>query len=601
MILLPYLHFFSFNLYIFLSIYIFLKNRTRRLNQTMALSFTGLGVWSFSMTFIHNPTVTKETAHLFTDIGALGWCSFSSLFLWFILELSRQEAWLKKRWTYTALFVPPLFFLLVQWSNHLFVDHVQTNYGWKPIYSDAFWPLIFASYYVLYMSGGLYLCFRMIREAREPGLVKQAKIIIATILPTLLFGFLTDTLLPVLGIHTIPNIANILVFIWVFGVVYAVAKYKFLSINPATAADNIISTMFDSLILLDLDGNIVNTNQATSRLLGYPEEELKQTSFVNLLPGDGSGDGCLAEIAGGHVKNRDIILQTRDGRHVHVLFSSSILKDEYGAPVGTVCIARDISERKQWETESLKRKKLESLGILAGGIAHDFNNLLSILMGNISIAKSGLKPGEHTYRFLEKAEDASKKAAKLASRFITFSDGGWLKNEPIRLEDLLENAGQLPPQAHGVTLAVDIPTDLPPVVGDLEQLEQALKNIFLNAVEAMPGGGAIGVRAEITSPGEIDVKLLRNDYRYITVIVRDNGPGIPRENLEKVFDPYFSTKKEVSQKGLGLGLTTSYSIIKKHDGHISVESQEGRGTTVKLHLPVFEEKDDGPEQDGSKG
>jgi signal transduction histidine kinase len=252
-----------------------------------------------------------------------------------------------------------------------------------------------------------------------------------------------------------------------------------------------------------------------------------------------------------------------------------------------------MSGRIKLEEEVFKGKKLESIGLLAGGIAHDFNNLLSIIMGNLALAREHIPPGTAA-NFLKKAEDVSAKAAELATKFITFSPGGWLSSKPVSLSRLLDNmkASGLPGAKKNVFYDIDLPGDLKTVRGDEEQLNQAMQSIFLNAVEAVPDeGGVITIRAENTTLGTQNKFLLKKG-EYVKISTGDNGEGIPAEIMEKIFDPYFSTKDKTYQKGLGLGLTLCYTIVKKHDGHIDVESSPeigngiGSGTTVTLYLPV---------------
>ncbi|MCP5104920.1 MAG: PAS domain S-box protein, partial [bacterium] len=409
----------------------------------------------------------------------------------------------------------------------------------------------------------------------------------------------TDTILPLLNIHFIPNLGDTFVLIWAFAVVYGMAKYKFLTITPATAAANILATMFDLLVLLDLKGDIVAINKSVSHLSGYSEDVLKGRPVEILLrPEFSKDDPVKMTIAEGNLKNKDFVFKTKAGKEIPVLFSSSILRDEAGAAAGIVCIAKDISERRKLEAEIFNSKKLESIGILAGGIAHDFNNLLAVIMGNLALAQEDIPPDKNAYTLLEKAQAVSLKAAELAEKFITFSPGGWLKKKETFLSRILKDmeAAGLPGTGINISYAVAVPGNLALIDGDEDQLKLVVENLFRNAVEAISGNekkdGTISVSAEntiIQNPEDQNKFLLKKGH-YVKISIKDNGAGIPAHNIEKVFDPYFSTKEDFSRKGLGLGLTTCYSIIKKHDGHITIQSEEGKGTTVTLYLPAFKEK-----------
>ncbi len=441
------------------------------------------------------------------------------------------------------------------------------------------------------MGIGLFLIINSRRKTQNSIHKKQALVIFTTTMTALVLGSFTDVVFPVLGLHMIPNIADSFVLILVLGIVYAMVKYKFLTITPAAAANDIIFTMNDCLILLDLQGNIVTANKATLETLAYEQKQLDNVPVSILFTAAEINRGIVEEITGeSNFKDKELAFKTREGKEVPVLFSKSILKDNAETPGGIVCIAKDISERKKLEEEILKTKRLESIGILAGGIAHDFNNLLSVILGNISLVQLEVSPQDKIYKFLSDLEKAALKAGEITGKFISFSQGGWLMREKITLSDILKNAMESEPglQNENISYEIDIPEDLLPIHGDKRQLSQVMLNLFLNAIEAMPGeeGGRIVVSAEnttITPENQFQLK----PGKYVRILIEDNGTGIPAEILDKVFDPYFSTKEKGTQKGLGLGLTLCYSIIKRHDGHIHLKSEQGKGTTVFIHLPAF--------------
>jgi signal transduction histidine kinase len=268
--------------------------------------------------------------------------------------------------------------------------------------------------------------------------------------------------------------------------------------------------------------------------------------------------------------------------------------ESYGAPIlweGQPAVLEsviDITRRKKTETELIKSRKMESVGILAGGIAHDFNNLLAVIVGNTSMLKLSCASDSKMYSFLDNVEKASAQAADLAQKFITFAEGGWVIRKEIRLAKILEDTASFSPEIENIPFQIDLSPNLDSIYADERQLRQVMTNLILNAHEA--NNNSKNKKIVVTAR---NIELEKGNHfslkngKYVQVSVIDNGVGIPPELTEKIFDPYFSTKDTVGQKGLGMGLAICYSIVNKHDGHISINSEVERGTTVDLYLPVF--------------
>ena len=249
-------------------------------------------------------------------------------------------------------------------------------------------------------------------------------------------------------------------------------------------------------------------------------------------------------------------------------------------------ISRDISSRKKLEEATLTGKKLESVGILAGGIAHDFNNLLQVISGNISLAKELAAENDQAVDLLADAEQATRQASDLTKRLIAFSKGGTPAKKKIMIADLIRDTTLFSLSGSPVKCEFEIAENLRPVEADAGQLEQVISNIVLNATEAMPNGGTLRVCAEnIAAGAEIDPSL--SSGGHIRISFRDTGIGISKENLPRLFDPYFTGKKMGVQKGMGLGLAVCHFIIRNHNGLIRVASALGEGSTFSVYLPAL--------------
>ena len=278
---------------------------------------------------------------------------------------------------------------------------------------------------------------------------------------------------------------------------------------------------------------------------------------------------------------------TKDGKEKWLDDRTYMQRDEKGMVTHYQGIVLDITERRSLEAHLQHAQKLESIGILAGGIAHDFNNLLSVIMGNIELAKDDMKPEVGISEFLAGAEKASFQAQELTKQLITFSKGGAPVKKIDSIGELVKETTNFSILGANVKCEFSIPHDLWLVDFDEGQMKHAINNIIVNAVEFMTDSGTIDVKAEnfnVTTEQGLPITA----GKYIKISIRDQGVGIPAEHLSMVFDPYFSTKEMGIQKGMGLGLTTTYSIINRHDGHITIESERGVGTTFALYLPVYE-------------
>lgn len=236
------------------------------------------------------------------------------------------------------------------------------------------------------------------------------------------------------------------------------------------------------------------------------------------------------------------------------------------------------------QTRALEKvAQIQSLGILAGGIAHDFNNLLTAVIGNLSLARLKSKEGdaEQAGLLIREAEEASLRARDLTRQLLAFSKGGSPLKEVTSIEDIVRDTALFVASGSDVTCEFNFGENLMNVSIDVNQISQVIQNIVLNAIQAMPKGGRIVISAENVNLFKRDLKSGRRG-KFVKLSIRDTGPGIPKKIIDRIFDPYFSTK----ESGSGLGLTLSLSIIQNHNGFINVSSREGSGTLFELFLPA---------------
>jgi signal transduction histidine kinase/ActR/RegA family two-component response regulator len=294
----------------------------------------------------------------------------------------------------------------------------------------------------------------------------------------------------------------------------------------------------------------------------------------------------LKQVLDGKKHREEFLYELDDEISYYDISFNPIVKD--GETIGITEFTRDITDRKKAEEEMLKLQKLESIGVLAGGIAHDFNNILTGIMGNISLAEVMLESDREPAAVLERlqeAEKASMRARDLTQQLLTFSKGGAPIKKPADMAEILQDITNFALSGSSVRCEFAIPEDLWKVEIDESQMSQVINSLVINAKQAMPGGGIINISAENVEIDSGTIIPLKKGT-YIKITVKDHGIGIPESIIQRVFEPFFTTK----QAGSGLGLATSYSIIIKHGGYITVESEMGVGTTFYVYLPAFAEE-----------
>jgi signal transduction histidine kinase/CheY-like chemotaxis protein len=280
-----------------------------------------------------------------------------------------------------------------------------------------------------------------------------------------------------------------------------------------------------------------------------------------------------------------------DGSVHYITSRGRLVRDDKGQPARIYGILWDITDQRRLEQELIETEKLESIGTLAGGIAHDFNNLLQGVFGFISMAKLTFDQKEKSLAMLAQAEKALHQSVNLTSQLLTFSKGGKPVKKVFALRPLIENSVAFALSGSRVTYKMVFGEKLRAVEADEGQISQVIQNIILNADQAMPLGGMIRVSVRnITAAAIVPPADLQGDL--VEISIRDQGTGIPAEHLMRVFDPYFTTK----EKGSGLGLATSYSIVKNHGGLVRVQSEVGKGTTFFIYLPASDAKGEEPDR-----
>lgn len=326
---------------------------------------------------------------------------------------------------------------------------------------------------------------------------------------------------------------------------------------------------------LDAAGRITGWSGGAEEMTGYGSCEVagKECSFLydQEQAVNNSGPGYCGEC----------FIRCRDGGLRKVLKTGSSLFNASGEITGSVEILEDPARITGFWEEVLRVRKLESLGVLAGGIAHNFNNVLTGIMASVSLARDKAGPGSEVDHILQAVESASAVAKNMAQELLIFAKGGSPVRRLMQVGPVIKEYAVLATRIKGVRCEFRIQDALAGVEADEGQLGLVIKHMVVNAVQAMPEGGVIKISAEnvlLEPASEIPLK----EGAYVRILIEDSGEGIPEEVLPKIFDPYFTTR----DKGAGLGLAVSYSVIKKHDGHITVKSRPCGGSAFSIYLPA---------------
>lgn len=344
---------------------------------------------------------------------------------------------------------------------------------------------------------------------------------------------------------------------------------------------SLIENLPNFICRFDQEMRYMYANPAGEKVIGRPlkdiigktPQELGVPSWISSV----WNENIQSVLATAEEKSLDFEYPTEKG----VKYYQSRLIPEFGGdnlPQSVMFVKNDVTDYNRAKEEQAKASKLESIGILAGGIAHDFNNILTVILGNISLAKMNISSEDRIFKRLTESEKACFQAKNLTQQLLTFSKGGAPVKKTCVISDLLKESTMFALRGSNVRCKFEIADNLFPVEVDVGQINQVISNLVINAKQAMPEGGTIRIKAknatllELGSEGQSCVKIS----------LEDEGAGILPEHLSKIFDPYFTTK----QTGTGLGLTTAYSIIKKHSGQITVDSKLEMGTSFHIYLPV---------------
>jgi PAS domain S-box-containing protein len=355
---------------------------------------------------------------------------------------------------------------------------------------------------------------------------------------------------------------------------------------------SLLHSSADAIATYDLEGRTVYISPAFTKIFGWTLEEMegKRMPFVPQSESE-STMAIIRDLVenGTPCQGFEAIRYTKDGRLLDVSISASRYNDHEGNPIGTLVILRDISEKKRLEAQLQYIERMEAIGTLAGGIAHDFNNLMMGMLGNISLILYDLGSESPHYEKLKNIEKLIQSGSKLTSQLLGYARKGKYEVRPINLNQLVKESSETFGRTRKeIVIYRELAEDLSSVMADAAQIQQVLMNLFINAADAMPGGGDLFLKTMNVTHDDIGDKPYKpKSGDYILLKVKDTGTGMDQKIMDRIFEPFFTTKE--LGRGSGLGLASVYGIIKGHGGYIDVESKKGQGVIFNIYLPASEE------------
>jgi PAS domain S-box-containing protein len=551
-----------------LGIIVFSLNRKKLLNKLFLLAALAGFYWTFTE-FMMWQASSVEVANFWNKMGCL-WPFFAVLVLHFSLAYVESN-WLKKKTTYLFLYLPAVFFALTDLATELINGPVMMEYwGYEDTTPATFIYGISTFWVALLPVLALLLCVVFCIRTSDGAKKQQSKFVTVGFAIPIFAYLVTNIVFPSFAIN-VPNLGHIALLFFGILVSYAILKYELFTFDAAMAAENVISTMPDSLILANMEGKILRVNKRLVNFLGYEESELIGKSIIALCVEKKRCESVMKELAEKRaIRNYELTYKTKFGEEKIVLFSGSVVRSKTRRDIGVTCVLHDITERKMMEEKLVKAERFASIGELAGQIGHDLRNPLTGIKSGVYFLKmKGDKLTEaDSKKMLEIIDNAVEDSNRIISSLIDYASDLHLEVSMCTPKSLLSGA-LLKVQIPNRIEVLDHLLDEPEFFADAGKIKNVFARIIVNAVEAMPKKGILEIRS-IPKGSNVEITFA------------DSGVGISSDILAKIFSPLTTTKA----KGMGLGLAICKRIVDAHGGKIAVESTVGKGTTFAITLPI---------------
>jgi PAS domain S-box-containing protein len=571
------------------------RNPKETHNQSFSQMCGFLGIWAF-IQFGFCLSRSLEDAVLWKTLTGV-WPFIIVAAFKFTLQFTDRGQFLNTGWFKGLVVIPAIVFSILETTNHLtFGAPIQLAVGWKVAVAPlAPLPIAGITWFLAIMVFMISIVAHYVRTTPDA----QRRSHVRFYYFAILFVGVTTAFDQVTFFYSlgVPLVNPIGFAVGAALISYGIRKYNLFSLTPMAAAESIISTMNDMLLLVDIRGKTIAANKSACDTLGYSESELigrdANTLFVNPLTW--LEDICRShEIPSNRFTDVEVSFIKKDRITIPVSLSGTAICDQDGKIQGVILIGRDITARKQAEKEKTdlmamyqQSQKLESIGRLAGGVAHDMNNILGAIMASALVLKDEVAPTSDASESIDNALSACYRGRDLTQNLLGFArKGKYIKSDISINHAVMETVAILKRTvSKNVRVTANLEDNLTAFEGDRGQIQSVLMNICINAVDAIAATGQVALETSRTWLDENRCIKLGGitPGNYIQLKVIDNGIGMDADTLKNAFEPFFTTKP--IGKGTGLGLAMAYGVVINHGGAIAMESEVGKGTTVTVYFP----------------
>ncbi len=551
-----------------LGIAVYFLDKKATLNKLFMAILIFNAYWGFSEFMLYQAE-SAQVAYFWVKAMVI-WPFLSALMLHFTLVFT-ESSLLNNKKIYGFIYLPATIFAVIDLTtNWISAFPVLQSWGYAfALPEDMTISTIDFVWVSTLAILSVFLCVMFYRQTSNPTKKHQAKFIAVGLACPVVLSIMTDSILPMMGI-IVPSLENFSSCLLSVFIGYAMWRYDLFLLNPEVAAENIFTTIPDSLILADIEGKMVEANNALLKVSGFTKKELTGKPLSELFVDKRTGEAAIAKLLKeGEIKNVETQLKTGSGE-ITVLFSGSVVKRKNGKKIGLTCIMHDITEHKEMEKKLINAERFASIGELAGMVGHDLRNPLSSMSGATYYLKTRYADkldgkGNEMLTAIDKSIDYSN---KIVSDLLDYSREIRIDLENMTPKDLLTSSLALvntPP-----TIQVqDYTWNIPKINVDTSKINRVFVNIIKNAFDAMPNGGTLTVKNQ-------------QEDNNITFSFTDTGTGMSKETMDKIWKPLFTTKA----KGMGFGLPICKRIVEAHGGKIFIDSLQGQGTTITMTIPV---------------